>query len=80
MKTMGVVQAKAQLGRLVTMVSNGKTVRITRRGIPVAYLIPSRTTVSKELKRLVREIREIRQGASLGGSTIREFIDERRRY
>ena len=29
---------------------------------------------------VVREIREIRRGASLGGLTIRELIDEGRRY
>ena len=34
----------------------------------------------KDLKEVVREIREIRKGASLGGLTIRELINEGRRY
>ena len=60
------------------MVSAGETLRITRRGIPVADLVPAEA--KRDLKKIGREIRELRQGVSLKGLTIRELIDEGRRY
>jgi hypothetical protein len=38
------------------------------------------TPDKRDLKRIVREIREIRKGALLRGLTIRQLIDEGRRY
>ena len=80
MKTVGAFEAKTHLNKLLKQVSKGETIRITLRGIPVAKLIPSGEGTPKDLKRTVKEIREIRKGASLKGSTIRELIDEGRRY
>jgi len=80
MKTVGAFEAKTHLNELLTRVSRGETIRITRRGIPVAKLVPAAEGEQKDLKQLVREIREIRKGASLQGLSIRELIDEGRRY
>lgn len=80
MKTVGAFEAKTHLNKLLKQVSKGETIRITLRGIPVAKLVPSEEGQSKDLRRTVREIREIRKGAGLKGSTIRELIDEGRRY
>jgi prevent-host-death family protein len=80
MKTVGAFEAKTHLNKLLKQVSKGETIRITLRGIPVAKLIPSGESTPKDLKRTVKEIREIRKGAGLKGSTIRELIDEGRRY
>lgn len=80
MKTVGAFEAKTHLNELLKRVSKGETVRITRRGIPIAKLVPSGENESKDLKKVVRELREVRQGASLGGITLRELIDEGRRY
>jgi len=80
MKTVGAFEAKTHLNKLLKQVSKGETIRITLRGIPVAKLVPSGEDQPKDLKRTVREIREIRKGAGLKGSTIRELIDEGRRY
>lgn len=80
MKTVGAFEAKTHLNELLKRVSKGETIRITRRGIPIAKLVPSGENESKDLKKVVRELREVRQGASLGGSTLRELIDEGRRY
>jgi len=70
MKTVGAFEAKTHLNKLLQKVSKGESIRITRRGVPVAKL----------MKQVVREIREICKGASLGGLTLRELIDEGRRY
>lgn len=80
MKTVGAFEAKTHLNELLTRVSRGETIRITRRGVPIAKLVPSGEGEQKDLKQLVREIREIRKGASLRGLSLRELIDEGRRY
>jgi prevent-host-death family protein len=83
MKTVGAFEAKTHLNQLLTQVSEGESIRITRRGIPVAKLVPAGEGERKDFKEVVREIRKIRkirEGASLRGLTIRELIDEGRRY
>jgi prevent-host-death family protein len=80
MKTVGAFEAKTHFNELLKRVSKGETIRITLRGVPVANLVPSEDGEPKDLKKAVREIREIRRGASLGSLTIRELIDEGRRY
>ena len=80
MKTVGTFEAKTHLSELLARVSKGESIRITRRGIPVAKLVPAEEGEQKDLKKIVREIREISKGASLGGLTIRELINEGRRY
>lgn len=80
MKTVGVCEAKTHLNKLVDQVSRGESIRITRRGVPVVILIPERDQEKPDLKKVVKEIRRIRQGASLGGMRIRDLIHEGRRY
>jgi prevent-host-death family protein len=80
MKTVGAFEAKTHLNELLERVSRGETIRITRRGIPVAQLVPPEESGQTDLKQVVAEIREIRKGASLGGLTFRELIDEGRRF
>jgi prevent-host-death family protein len=80
MKTVGTFEAKTHLNELLKRVSKGESIRITRRGIPVAKLVPSEEGTPKDLKKVVREIREIRKGANMGDLTLRELIDEGRRY
>lgn len=80
MKTVGAFEAKTHLNKLLQKVSKGESIRITRRGVPVAKLIPDHEGERKDLKQVVREIREICKGTSLGGLTVRELIDEGRRY
>lgn len=80
MKSVGAFEAKTHLNELLRRVSNGETIRITRRGVPIAKLVPVGDGEKKDLVTTIRELREIRKGVSLGGLTIRELIDEGRRY
>ncbi len=80
MKTVGAFEAKTHLNELLRQVSEGETIRITRRGVPIAKLVPADDGERRDLKQLVRDIRDIRKGASLGGVNIRELINEGRRY
>jgi len=79
MKQVGVYAAKTNLPRLIEEVERGETVTITRHGKPVARLVPvdrSREDVSA----LIETILEERAGRSLGGLTIKELINEGRKY
>jgi len=75
-----VSEARTHLCELLQRISRGETFQITRRGIPVAKIIPEEEGKKKDLKRIVRETREIRKGVSLKGLTIHELIDEGRRH
>jgi len=78
--TIGVFDAKTHLNGLLDRVSKGETIRITRRGIPIAKLVPADSGEKEKPDQVVREIRELRKGASLGKTTVRELINVGRRY
>lgn len=80
MKSVGAFEAKTHFNELLKKVSEGETIRITRRGIPVAKLVPDVEEGQRDLKKIVAEFRRIRRGASLGDLTIRDLINEGRRY
>jgi len=80
MTSVGASDAKTHLNALLKRVSKGETIRITRRGVPIAKLVPADAGDKEDPKQLIREIRELRKSATLGKITIRELINEGRRY
>jgi prevent-host-death family protein len=80
MKTVGAFDAKTHLNALLKRVSRGETIQITLRGVPIAKLVPADDGERADPSQLVREIRELRKGVTLGKTSIRELIDEGRRY
>ncbi len=78
--TVGVFDAKTHLNGLLRKVSKGETIRITRRGVPIARLVPADPDEKQDPGQVVREIRELRKGATLGKITIRELINAGRHY
>ncbi len=78
--TVGVFDAKTHLNRLLEKVSKGETIRITRRGVPIAKLVPADAGEKQDPGQVVRELRELRKGATLGKITIRELINAGRHY
>ncbi len=79
MKTVGAFEAKTHLNELLRRVSRREHTNHSA-GVPVAKLVPTEDSKPKDLKKIVREMREIRQGMILGDLTIRELIDQGRRY
>jgi prevent-host-death family protein len=79
MKSVGAFEAKTHLNQLLHRASKGETIRITRRGVPVAKLIPP-DHEKEDARSVVEAIRQLRAGATLGKTTIRELIDDGRRY
>ena len=80
MTTVGAFDAKTNLNALLKKVAKGETIQITRRGVPVAKLVPTDSDEAQDPKEIVRDIREIRKGVTLGKIQIRELIEEGRRH
>jgi prevent-host-death family protein len=80
MTTVGAFDAKTHLNALLRKVSEGETIQITRRGVPVAKLVPVDVTGTQDPGEVVREIRELRKGATLGKISVRELINDGRRH
>ena len=80
MVNVGSFDAKTHLPALLKRVAKGETVQITRRGIPVAKLVPVEGEGFRNPREAGRRIRELRRGLSLGKLTIRELIREGRRF
>jgi prevent-host-death family protein len=78
-RTVGAFQAKTYLPALLERVAKGERITITRHGVPVAMLVPVERA-RRDARELVRELRELRKGCTLGGVTMRELIEEGRRY
>jgi len=79
MTTVGAFDAKTHLTALLRRVSKGETIRITRRGVPIAKIVPAGAGDRENPREVVQEIRELRKGAKLGKISIRGLINEGRR-
>lgn len=77
MKTVGVFEAKTHFSALIEQAREGQTFTITRNGEPVAQIVPvpGRDDQAREAMERILSTR-----AKLKGPTIRELIDEGRRY
>lgn len=80
MQTVGAFDAKTHLNELLRRASQGETIQITRRGVPMARLVPPHTSEKPDVRSVAKAIRTLRKGATLGKLTIRGLIDEGRRY
>jgi len=79
-KEVGAFEAKNKLGQLLDRVEAGEEVVITRRGKPVAKLVPPVPLLNREQAReAAQEIREMSRGVTLGGLKIKDLINEGRR-
>jgi len=84
MSTVGSFEAKTKLAELLDKVEAGEIVTITRRGKPVAQLVPVKPEdEGARMRALVEEIKRTRvgRGRPAGpGTTIPELIKAGRRY
>jgi len=78
-REVGIYEAKTHLARLLDEVEKGESITITRHGKPVARLVPM-PAKRRDVREVIEEILEARKGRSLGGITIRELIEEGRRF
>ncbi|MHB1627398.1 MAG: type II toxin-antitoxin system Phd/YefM family antitoxin [Bacilli bacterium] len=79
MKEVGSHEAKTHLAELLDDVANGETVLITRRGKRVAQIVPYRDT-DDSLEAIWSRLQTLRAHAKSGEPSIREMIEEGRRF
>jgi prevent-host-death family protein len=80
MTEIGAFEAKTHLPELLDRVASGEKILITKRGQPVAMLVPPAIEQPRDVKEILAQLKELRRGNKLGGISIRELIEEGRRY
>lgn len=77
--TVGVFEAKTKLSELLDKVAAGEEVIITKRGVPVAYLSGIEDRRARTRAALAA-LREMSKQIEPGPESIKELIEEGRRY
>lgn len=80
MLTVGSYEAKTHLPSLLVRVAQGEHITITRHGVPVAKLVPVTSPPNRDRNATIEQLRRFRQGRRLGGLSIREMIQQGRRF
>jgi len=75
----GAFEAKTKLPEILRKTADGRSYLITRRGKPVARLVPVEAPMERRLLTLLFELNAVREGVT-GEQTIRELIEEGRRF
>ncbi len=77
MKHVGAYEAKTHLPELLSEVEAGKSVIITKHGVPVARLVPTQHQPAPA-RDVIDALRNARRGVLLCGLSLRELISESR--
>ena len=81
MKTVGAFEAKTHLSSLLDRVANGEEITITRHGVPAALLVPVEAKRQKLSHReIVEGMRDLRKRVKPSKMSIRDMVNEGRRY
>jgi prevent-host-death family protein len=57
MKSVGSYEAKTHLPRLLSQVEKGETITITKRGKPIARIVPAEDRPARDVAGVIREFR-----------------------
>jgi len=78
--SVGAYEAKTHLSELLRRVEKGERITITKHGHPVAELVPASDERRQRVSEAIAGLKEFSKGRKLDGVTIRELIDEGRRF
>jgi prevent-host-death family protein len=78
--TVGAFYAKTNFSVLLERAEHGEQILITRRGKPVARLMPIATTREGKVSEAMAKLRKLREGTKLGGLFWKELRDAGRKY
>jgi prevent-host-death family protein len=77
--TVSLFDAKTHLSKLIEDVQSGKTITITKRGNPIAQLVPYRPKNDRQtINDILRQLQNIRDNVK-GKVGIRQYISEGRK-
>ena len=80
-KTVGAFEAKTRLSELLDLAAMGERFTITKRGKPVAMLVPLEEEPRMTAAEAVAALKEIRSRVTLGDDlTVKDLIEEGRRW
>jgi prevent-host-death family protein len=79
-KSVGTYEAKTHLPALLSQVARGEKITITKHGVPIALLVPYRLGDKPDVEETIRDLRAFRKTHSLGELSIRDLIQEGRRF
>ena len=81
METIGAFEAKTHLASLLDRVAQGERIAITRHGVPAAMLVPIGPAGPKLThQQVVEEMRELRKRVKPGKMSVREMVNQGRRF
>jgi prevent-host-death family protein len=81
MESIGAFDAKTHLAALLERVARGERITITRHGIPAAMLVPVGEAGSKLThEEIVEGMRALRKRVKPGTMSVREMVNEGRRF
>lgn len=78
--SVGSFQAKTHFSSLLQRASNGEVIEITRRGVPVARLVPIAREGTRTRKQAIEQMLTFNKGRKLGTLTIKQLIETGRRF
>lgn len=78
MKPIGIVEAKSTFSALLKQVEQGEEIVITRRGKPVARLVPVGLVSRDRMADTAGRLKAFRRGRRLGESSSKALIEEGR--
>jgi len=80
-KTVGTFEAKTKLAEILKRVENGERITITRRGIPIAEIVPAAKGRNTDARReAVAALLEFRKNRKLRGHCLSQMVEEGRRF
>ena len=80
-KTVGAFEAKTHLSELLDLAAMGERFTITKRGKPVAMIVPLEEEPRMTPAEAVAALKEIRSRVTLGDDlTVKDLIEEGRRW
>lgn len=75
MVKIGLYEARTHFSEIISKVSEGNEFIITRRGIPIARLIPCENPSRIATKQALERAKQIRETLSLSGLKIKDLIN-----
>jgi prevent-host-death family protein len=78
--SVGSFHAKTHFSSLLERAANGEVIEITRRGVPVAQLVPILREASKTRKNAIEQMLSFNKGRKLGRLSIKQLIETGRRF
>ena len=83
METVGIFEAKTNLSALLERVCAGESITISKRGVPVAVLSPSKPEQNDKRKTAIEAAKKFRKrlkGRGMSADEIVQLIHEGRKY